>query len=183
MTSDADDPVPDITNFQNVDIGRIDVGHGRAIEQVELLRQPGELAASTRFIHLRSYYRADGKVVGVIRAEMASAESFDRTTVVASHQVARTFTYDTAGRRVTTTDPDSDSRTRPEPSRHWRYLFNRVGDLIAVRDPRGCGQDFFYDRAGRLLGEDYIGCDEALLDGDAPVGTLDGAIADRKSVV
>jgi len=31
-----------------------------------------------------------------------------------------------------------------ERNRTWRYLFNRVGDLTAVRDARGCGQNFYH---------------------------------------
>ncbi len=79
------------------------------------------------------------------------------------HTVGRTFTYDTAGRRIGTTDPDSDSHlpTRNARNRTWRYLFNRVGDLVAVRDPRGCGQDFFYDHAARLVAESYVSCAES----------------------
>ncbi|MCZ7678642.1 MAG: hypothetical protein M5U28_07685 [Sandaracinaceae bacterium] len=46
-------------------------------------------------------------------------------------------------------------------SNTWRYLFNRVGDLVAVRDPRGCGQNFYYDFGGRLAGEQYVSCGEA----------------------
>jgi RHS repeat-associated protein len=30
-----------------------------------------------------------------------------------------------------------------------------------VRDPRGCGQNFYYDHAGRLLAEHYVRCAEA----------------------
>ncbi|GAB5549493.1 MAG: hypothetical protein SangKO_092530 [Sandaracinaceae bacterium] len=32
---------------------------------------------------------------------------------------------------------------------------------MAVRDPRGCGQNFFYDLGGRLRGEQYVSCAEA----------------------
>jgi YD repeat-containing protein len=83
---------------------------------------------------------------------------------VDNHLLLRTFTYDTLGRRVASTDPDSDSRTSgtTAANRTWRYLFNDVGDLAAVRDPRGCGQNFYYDHAGRLIAEDYVWCSEAM---------------------
>ncbi|MEM9383200.1 MAG: RHS repeat-associated core domain-containing protein, partial [Planctomycetota bacterium] len=93
----------------------------------------------------------------------------------------RTFTYDTAGRRLASTDPDTDS-TAPgatAANETWRYLFNRVGDLVAVRDPRGCGQNFYYDHGGRLLGEDYVQCGESQDPGDLPTDDIPGsAIAD-----
>lgn len=54
----------------------------------------------------------------------------------------------------------------------WRYLFNDVGDLIAVRDPRGCGQNFYYDHAGRLIAEDYVECGEVMEHGDLPAFPL-----------
>jgi len=47
-----------------------------------------------------------------------------------------------------------------------------VGDLIAVRDPRGCGQNFFYDHAGRLMAEDYVECDEVMPAGTQPTFPL-----------
>ncbi|MBX3252111.1 MAG: hypothetical protein KF901_33360 [Myxococcales bacterium] len=56
------------------------------------------------------------------------------------------------------TDPDSDGRSGGEETRRWRYLYNRVGELVAMRDPRGCRQSLYYDRAGRRLAEDYGGC-------------------------
>lgn len=156
-------------------------GHGRAIESVEMLRQPGELTASTRYIHLVSKFRADGKLLEVGRAETQSAApltTVSLSTVLSGHFVTRTFTYDSSGRRVTTTDPDSDSRTGDDTygQRHWRYLFNPLGELAAVRDPRGCGQDFFYDRAGRLVGEDYIGCGEADPSSEVGGDTIQGAM-------
>src|SRR5690606_39695152 len=76
--------------------------------------------------------------------------------------VLRTFAYDSAGRRLSSDDPDTDDLTNgSQASNSWRYLFNRVGDLVAVRDPRGCGQNFFYDFGGRLVGEQYVSCPEA----------------------
>ncbi|HBQ13770.1 MAG TPA: hypothetical protein DEF51_22425, partial [Myxococcales bacterium] len=66
------------------------------------------------------------------------------------------------GRRLSSDDPDSDNGADPtEATNSWRYLFNKVGDLVAVRDPRGCGQNFFYDLGGRLRGEQYVSCGEA----------------------
>src|SRR5690606_27446635 len=79
-----------------------------------------------------------------------------------SKHVVRTFAYDSVGRRLSSDDPDTDNPTDgSQATNSWRYLFNRVGDLAAVRDPRGCGQNFFYDYGGRLVGEQYVSCAEA----------------------
>ncbi len=156
-------------------ISRVD-GHGRAIEQVLHNRVPG--VGSDQFYRLQTVYRADGVAFGVRRLESTDASQAEHVAAVDGHETARFFWYDTAGRRIGATDPDSDSQ---DPSKlaarnSWRYLFNRVGDLIAVRDSRGCGQNFYYDHAGRLVAEDYVECDESEEPGDSPDGedAIDG---------
>ncbi|NOY91965.1 MAG: hypothetical protein GXP55_12280, partial [Deltaproteobacteria bacterium] len=163
-------------------------GHGRTIESLLRNRQPGQSQSTVAYYRMVTSYRADNAVVSVTRAETATAAPLTESQVAAAavpgpsgrlRMLTRTFTYDSAGRRLGTTDPDSDSRngSRPASARTWRYLYNRVGDLAAVRDPRGCGHDFYYDNAGRLLAEDYIGCGEAQALGDVPDETLpSGAI-------
>jgi RHS repeat-associated protein len=144
-------------------------GHGRAIEQMLQNRRyvSGSTWGSVEFYRLRSTYRPDGAVTEIRRAKVNSVAY--NATVDSGNEVIRTFTYDTAGRRIASTDPDTDNAGAAVGARTWRYLFNPVGDLAAVRDPRGCGQNFFYDRAGRLIGEDYIGCaTESQVQGDTP---------------
>src|SRR5690606_9183088 len=51
-------------------------------------------------------------------------------------------------------DPAADSANIEA----WRYQYSAFGDLIGTSDARGCGQNFFYDGAGRILGEDYAPC-------------------------
>lgn len=149
-------------------------GHGRVIDVV--LHQRLDLA--DEFHRLWTEYRADGAVTRIIRAETLTPERRQDATVTSSggrdHRVERTFTYDTVGRRIASTDPDTDSRDggRTAANRTWRYLFNRVGDLVAVRDPRQCGQNFYYDHAGRLVGEDYVDCAESQSSGDTGFETL-----------
>jgi YD repeat-containing protein len=41
--------------------------------------------------------------------------------------------------------------------RAWRYVYNDFGDLVGTSDARGCGINYSYDAAGRLLAEDYCG--------------------------
>ncbi len=145
-----------------VTVSRTD-GHLRVIDQALHHRDPG--VAGESFYRLFSRYRADGSVLEVIRAETASNAATDRVPV-ADRSVARQFFFDSSGRRLSTFDPDSADPDGTPAGQNWRYLFNRVGDLVAVRDPRGCGQNFYYDRAGRLVAENYIGCDEAQASGD-----------------
>ncbi len=163
LSTDECDPLdhdPSSPHYRTCTTSRTD-GHGRVIDQVLRNRQPG--IASTEYYRLFTTYRADNAVLTIERAQTSNDTTRESATVVGDRTVGRTFTYDTAGRRIGTTDPDSDS---PLPSRNarnrtWRYLFNRVGDLVAVRDPRGCGQDFVYDHAARLVAEDYIACGES----------------------
>ena len=165
---DALDRGSDPTFAGTPSIMRFD-GHGRTIQQVQALRQPG--SSDTEYIHLRSTYRADGAATTIMRFGSASA-AVDATAIV-GHTVTRVFYFDTAGRRVGTSDPDTNSRSNPDPaSSSWRYLYNRVGDLVAVRDPRGCGQDFFYDRAGRVVGEAFVSCGEAQPSGEYAEETI-----------
>jgi RHS repeat-associated protein len=140
-------------------------GHERVYDQV--LHQAYDLGASvigTEYHRLFTTYRADGVAMSVTRAETASASVTDRTPV-SGRALVRTFDYDSLGRRLSSLDPDADARSGSATVRHWRYLFSRTGDLVAVRDPRGCGQNFYYDWAGRLLAEDYVGCGEAQASG------------------
>ncbi|HMI91975.1 MAG TPA: RHS repeat domain-containing protein, partial [Polyangiales bacterium] len=140
-------------------------GHGRGIDQVLRNRQPGR--SDIEHYRLFTDYRADGKVVQVTRAQTVLDRPRALETIVTRtgkpHQVSRQLFYDSAGRRLASTDPDTDSRSagRTAANRTWRYLFNRVGDLAAVRDPRGCGQNFYYDHGGRPIAEHYVSCAEA----------------------
>jgi RHS repeat-associated protein len=134
-------------------------GHGRSIDQE--LRQV--TLDGTKEIHrLFMYYRADGSVLRIVRAKTPPNTLRPEGAITGVPFVERRFYYDTLGRRVGSEDPDTDDRAQPSLARRtWRYLFNRVGDLVAVRDPRGCGQNFAYDRAGRLIGEQYVSCPES----------------------
>jgi RHS repeat-associated protein len=163
LASDECDPLdhdPSAPHYRTCTTSRSD-GHGRVVDQVLRNRRPG--ITTTEYHRLFTTYRADNAVMEIVRAETTSDTTRDAATVVGDHSVTRTFTYDTAGRRLGTTDPDSDSDapSRSARNRTWRYLFNRVGDLVAVRDPRGCGQDFYYDHAARLVAESYVGCSES----------------------
>src|SRR5690606_1314867 len=47
----------------------------------------------------------------------------------------------------------------PAGMKAWRYQYDDAGELIGTSDARGCGQNFFYDGAGRITGEDYAPCE------------------------
>jgi YD repeat-containing protein len=42
----------------------------------------------------------------------------------------------------------------------WRYAYDDAGNLVGTSDARGCGQNFYYDGAGRLFAEDYSPCEK-----------------------
>jgi RHS repeat-associated protein len=146
-------------------------GHGRSVDQQ--LRQR-TLDGRDEQHRLFTYYRPDGAAQRVVRGLTGNNVLRPESgyTGLQSY-VERRFHYDTLGRRVASEDPDTDNRAEPAlAKRTWRYLFNPVGDLVAVRDPRGCGQNFYYDLAGRLIGEAYAGCAEAQA-GELPSAELD----------
>ena len=65
--------------------------------------------------------------------------------------VTRSMGYDSLGRMTENTDVNTGT---------WRYVYNDASDLVGTSDARGCGVNFHYDPAGRVLGEDYVPCAE-----------------------
>jgi RHS repeat-associated protein len=149
---DALDLDPESQHYQTPSTTVTD-GHGRVIDQILLNNNPDTELETYR---LWTYYRADGAVLGLVRAQSDGARPSSYTGTLPARNVVRTFIYDSVGRRLASEDPDTNNGSSPANVRTWRYMFNRVGDLIAVRDPRYCGQNFFYDFAGRLVGEQYV---------------------------
>ncbi len=151
-------------------------GHGRIIDSI--LRNVQSPGMGIETYRLFTDYRADNQVVQLERAETLDDAHRAAAAVVAGRSVIRHFHHDNQGRRLGSNDPDTDDPNGSPGTRTWRYLFNRVDDLVAVRDPRGCGQNFFYDRAGRLIGEDYVQCSEAQDSGEQrPSSVPSGSIA------
>jgi RHS repeat-associated protein len=167
LSTDVCDPLDndpeDLVNGGTCTTARTD-GHGRLMDQV--LRYRADGLSETEHHRLWTYYRNDGAVLALVRAQEADSTlrpSLATAVSAAYPHVHRVFVYDSVGRRIGSDDPDTDDPTSMTAgSRTWRYLFNRAGDLAAVRDPRGCGQNFYYDVGGRLLGEQYVRCFEAL---------------------
>ena len=79
-------------------------------------------------------------------------------------KVVRWMRYDSQGRRVLNVEPNTSANFDPSPAVNagaidaWRYAYNDAGDLVGTSDARGCGVDYHYEGAGRLVGEDYSPC-------------------------
>ena len=171
---DANDLDPASPHVDTCTLTRTD-GHGRTIDQVLHQRRQN---MNDEYYRLITEYRADKGITRVTRAQTTDDQPWPNATVVSNahgvpRSLQRTFALDSAGRRIATSDPDSDSPTNSNPrTRFWRYLFNNADDLVAVRDPRGCGKNMYYDHSGRLIGEDYVMCAEAQHHGARPVISL-----------
>ena len=75
--------------------------------------------------------------------------------------------YDSLGRMVLNVEPDTTAGFNPSPGtdpdsmKAWRYAYDDAGDLVGTSDARGCGANYLYDAAGRLLAEDYSPCEDS----------------------
>ncbi len=142
-------------------------GHGRTVRTTERFRDHGALEER----HVQTTYLPTGEPISITR---------QRGTDTAN-QVTRWMRYDSLGRMVLNVEPNTTSGFDPSPDADaanieaWRYQYNHFGDLIATSDARGCGQNFYYDGAGRILGEDYAPCEDHHADYTAPSGPTDYA--------
>ncbi len=127
-------------------------GHGRTVETTERAHDSGAL--DLRYVRTKFLPTGEPTVISRVHA--------------GSPTVMRWMRYDTLGRMVLNVEPHTtanfktDLTTAPSSQtggmRPWIYQYNDAGDLVATSDARGCGQNFFYDGAGRLYGEDYSPC-------------------------
>jgi len=62
--------------------------------------------------------------------------------------------YDSLGRPIFR----SDSNAGTGFNYGWRYLWDTNSNLVGTSDPRGCGENFYYDAAKRMVAEDYSPC-------------------------
>lgn len=126
-------------------------GHGRTIQTTERFRGHGAMEER----HVRTEYLPTGEPISLTR-------------VRGTEKVKRWMRYDSLGRMLLNVDAhtsvvsEADLETPPADAsgiKAWRYQYNLAGDLIGTSDARGCGQNFYYDGAGRILGEDYAPCE------------------------
>jgi RHS repeat-associated protein len=129
-------------------------GHGRTIATTERFRHNGAI----QLREVRTMYLPSGEPEVITRVNVTGGGT----------PVQRWMQYDSLGRMVLNAEPNTSkdwvpavASTADVPSemKAWRYLYNAAGDLIGTSDARGCGQNFLYDGAGRIKGEDYVPCE------------------------
>jgi RHS repeat-associated protein len=123
-------------------------GHGRGVSVTERTHIAGGMIEARE---TRKTYLPSGPVETITR-------------VRGKDSVTRWMRYDTQDRMVLNVEPNVTKGFSPDPStpadsmQAWRYAYNDAGDLVGTSDARGCGSNFHYDGAGRLLFEDYSPC-------------------------
>jgi len=129
-------------------------GHGRTIVTTERSHVNGTIEAHD----VRTQYLSTGEPEVITRVRVGKSDA----------PVVRWMRYDTLGHLVLNVDPHTTKNyssvpsTDPTPSslglKAWRYAYDDAGDLVGTSDARGCGENFEYDGAGRILTEDYSPC-------------------------
>jgi RHS repeat-associated protein len=109
-------------------------GHGRTIETDQ---------------HLVYMTQGPGDVI-VQKVYTAAGEPTSVEEVSPSGTYARQRNYDTLGRLVSQTEPNTGT---------WQYVYNDAGDLVGTMDARRCGEVIYRDGLGRTTAEDYSTCD------------------------
>lgn len=136
---DADDLEPSSPHVNTPTTVRFD-GHGRTVETDEINQGQPITTAWT--------YQATGEVTQLQRTSGTSSYSHSAT-------------YDTLGRMVQNFEPNSTASQTlgfMGNARGWRYAYDDAGDLVGTSDARGCGENIYYDAAGRTLAEDFSPC-------------------------
>jgi|GEM_PF-816301 len=137
-------------------------GHGRAVRTTERFRASGALEER----HVVTSYLPTGEPTSLKR-------------VGRGQEITRWMRYDSLGRMLLNVDAHTSTgfSTAVDASEAgieaWRYQYNLAGDLIATSDARGCGQNFYYDGAGRIVGEDYVPCEAEHAEYSKPIGGRD----------
>jgi RHS repeat-associated protein len=139
MSTDAYDEADILaTVHQGTYSTKVSDGHGRQVQTIRRIKN-----GSTLEQHLMlSSYLPTGEVASITQRRSGSSD------------VVRTMQYDSFGRMVLNTEPNS----APNTTSGWRYAYNDSGALVGTSDARGCGANFFYDLGGRLLAEDRSPC-------------------------
>ncbi|MBK8997329.1 MAG: VCBS repeat-containing protein [Myxococcales bacterium] len=124
-------------------------GHGRPVRTTERIRVSG--VVEERSV-LREYLPA-GEVSRIIHRRVGSPD------------VVRWMRYDSLGRMLLNAEPNTSVGFSPSPAtdpatiKAWRYAYNDAGDLVGTSDARGCGVNYHFEAAGRMVAEDYSPCE------------------------
>jgi RHS repeat-associated protein len=122
-------------------------GHGRSVSAVERIHAAGGLELH----ETQTQYLPSGEPELIARAR-------------GGDRVVRWLRYDTLGRMVLNVEPDTSTGFTPDPTadpttlKAWRYAYDDVGQIVGTSDARGCGVNYYYDPAGRVVAEDYSPC-------------------------
>jgi RHS repeat-associated protein len=125
-------------------------GHDRAARVSERIKAGGTIEERQTI----SEYLPTGEVFRLIRRRVGKSDP----------DVVRWMRYDSLGRIVLNAEPHTTKSFHSDPGapigemRAWRYAYNDAGDLVGTSDARGCGANYAYDAAGRILAEDYSPC-------------------------
>jgi RHS repeat-associated protein len=94
--------------------------------------------------------------------ELASLQRLGLDANGNQYTYQRWMQYDSLGRMVLNAEPNSTLNFAPPPApanmKAWTYAYDDAGHLVGTVDARGCGENFAYDGAGRLVSEDYSPC-------------------------
>lgn len=72
---------------------------------------------------------------------------------VYGQRYARTMIYDTLGRLVANEEPNTtQTGALTSLTVGWTYAYNDSGQLVGIRDARGCGKNILYGPGGRMVG-------------------------------
>ncbi|MBB3020769.1 RHS repeat-associated protein [Microvirga lupini] len=92
----------------------------------------------TTDVRTRLTYALTGELLKISRQQAGGSE-----------QTVKTRSFDSMGRLVAQSEPNSGK---------WTYAWDNGGRLVGTSDPRGCGVNLHYDGMDRLIGEDYSPC-------------------------
>ncbi len=143
-------------------------GHGRPVRTTERIRVSG--VVEERSV-LREYLPA-GEVSRIIHRRAGSPD------------VVRWMRYDSLGRMTLNAEPNTSVGFSPSPAtdpatiKAWRYAYNDAGDLVGTSDARGCGVNYHFEAAGRMVAEDYSPCETGQAAYSAVTGLATGAGAE-----